>query len=114
MYSSIVTHSFATNAASDLVIFSDGAISTALIKEAILDGSSLLELTSETTLSTSDAKAATGAQVKHIVLSRDVLIDDETFTESVTVANGGNVATNDLIIFADQQVTSEALKLQIN
>jgi hypothetical protein len=30
------------------------------------------------------------------------------------MANGGNVATNDLIIFADQQLTSEALKLQIN
>ncbi len=177
-----VVQFIATNVASDLVIFTDGAISTALIKEAILDGSSLLELTLDTTLSTSDAKAATGAQVKHIVLdsdgagvmglgpkitqlisgssgvdkiyvpagsvvdasnlkasqdevylegdlddytlnynsssnivlSRDVLIDDETFTESVTVANGGNVATNDLIIFADQQVTSEALKLQIN
>lgn len=177
-----VVQFIATNVASDLVIFTDGAISTALIKEAILDGSSLLELTLDTTLSTLDAKAATGAQVKHIVLdsdgagvmglgpkitqlisgssgvdkiyvpagsvvdasnlkasqdevylegdlddytlnynssgnivlSRDVLIDDETFTESVTVANGGNVATNDLIIFADQQVTSEALKLQIN
>jgi predicted outer membrane repeat protein len=177
-----VVQFIATNAASDLVIFTDGAISTALIKEAILDGSSLLDLTLDTTLTTSDAKTATGAQVKHIVLdsdgdgvmalgpkitqlisgssgidkiyvpagsvvdasnlkasqdevylegdlddytlnynsssnfvlSRDVVIDNESFTESVTVANGGNVATNDLIIFADQQLTSEALKLQIN
>ena len=50
----------------------------------------------------------------NIVLSRDVVIDDETFTESVTVANGGNVATNDLLIFLDQQIDTSTLKSQVS
>ena len=49
----------------------------------------------------------------NIVLSRDVVIDDVTHTESVTVANGGNVATNDLVIFADQQLDISTIKQQL-
>ena len=176
-----VVQFIATNAASDLVVFTDGAISAALIKEAILNGNSLMDLTLDTTLTTSDAKTATGAQVKHIVLdsdgagvmglgpnitllisgssgvdqiyvpegsvvdawnlksgqdevyvqgeladydkafdvsgnivlTREVIIDTETYTESITVANGGNVATNDLVIFADQQLDTSSIKLQL-
>jgi hypothetical protein len=49
----------------------------------------------------------------NIVLSRDVEIDDVIHTEEVTVANGGNVATNDLVIFADQQLDTSSIKQQL-
>jgi hypothetical protein len=49
----------------------------------------------------------------NIVLSRDVVIDEITHTEEVTVANGGNVATNDLVIFADQQIDTSSIKQQL-
>jgi hypothetical protein len=49
----------------------------------------------------------------NIVLSRDVVIDEITHTEEVTVANGGNVATNDLVIFADQQLDTSSIKQQL-
>ena len=49
----------------------------------------------------------------NIVLNREVDIDDVTHTESVTVANGGNVATNDLVIFADQQLDISTIKQQL-
>jgi hypothetical protein len=49
----------------------------------------------------------------NIVLSREVVIDDVTYTEEVTVANGGNVATNDLVIFADQQLDTSSIKQQL-
>ena len=49
----------------------------------------------------------------NIVLNRDVDIDEMIHTESVTVANGGNVATNDLVIFADQQLDISTIKQQL-
>ncbi|MCP3428124.1 thrombospondin type 3 repeat-containing protein [Opacimonas viscosa] len=49
----------------------------------------------------------------NIVMTRDVIIETRVVTESITVANGGNVATNDLIIFADQQVDTATLKSRI-
>jgi hypothetical protein len=48
----------------------------------------------------------------NIILTREVTIDTETYTESITVASGGNVATNDLVIFADQQLQTQVLKQQ--
>lgn len=49
----------------------------------------------------------------NIVLNREVDIDDVIHTEEVTVANGGNVATNDLVIFADQQLDTSSIKQQL-
>jgi len=49
----------------------------------------------------------------NIVLTRDVDIDDVIHTEEVTLANGGNVATNDLVIFADQQLDTSTIKQQL-
>ena len=49
----------------------------------------------------------------NIVLSRDVVIDEITHTEEVIVANGGNVATNDLVIFVDQQLDTSSIKQQL-
>jgi len=48
----------------------------------------------------------------NITLTRNVIVNDENVTEQVTVASGGNVATNDLVIFADQQLQTQALKEQ--
>jgi predicted outer membrane repeat protein len=49
----------------------------------------------------------------NIVLNREVDIDDVIHTELVTLANGGNVATNDLVIFADQQLDTSSIKQQL-
>mgnify|MGYP007043435755 FL=1 len=49
----------------------------------------------------------------NIVLSRDVAIDNETQSERVVLASGGNAATNDLVIFKDQQVDTATLKQQV-
>ena len=49
----------------------------------------------------------------NIVLSRDVVVEDETQSERVILASGGNAATNDLVIFKDQQVDTATLKQQV-
>ena len=49
----------------------------------------------------------------NIVLSRDVVVDDETQSERVVLASGGNAATNDLVIFKDQQIDTATLKQQV-
>ena len=49
----------------------------------------------------------------NIVLSRDVAVDDETQSERVVLASGGNAATNDLVIFKDQQIDTATLKQQV-
>ena len=49
----------------------------------------------------------------NIVLSRDVVVEDETQSERVVLASGGNAATNDLVIFKDQQVDTVTLKQQV-
>jgi hypothetical protein len=45
----------------------------------------------------------------NIILTRDT----ETYTESITVASGNNVAMNDLVIFADQQLDAASLRLNV-
>ena len=171
----------ATSSASDLLVFTDGAISTADIKAAVTSGTPLADLTLDTTSKALDDKTTTGATVKHIVLdnngaglmalgpnistlisgssgvdqiyvpagsnvdasnlkssqdeiylqgnradytsefdssgnivlSRDVVVEDETQSERVVLASGGNAATNDLVIFTDQQVDTATLKQQV-
>jgi hypothetical protein len=49
----------------------------------------------------------------NIVLSRDVVVDDESQSERVVLASGGNAATNDLVIFTDQQLDTATLKQQV-
>ena len=46
-------------------------------------------------------------------VTNEIDIDDITHTASVTLANGGNVATNDLVIFADQQLDTSSIKQQL-
>ena len=171
----------ASNTAADVLVFSDGAISTSEVKTAVLNNTDLTTLTLDTSVSAMDDKVTTGAQVKHIILdnngagamalgpniqtlisgssgvdqiyvpegsvvdasnlksgqdkvyvqgeladynkaldpsgniilTREVTIDTETYTESITVASGGNVATNDLVIFADQQLDTASLRLNM-
>jgi Zn-dependent metalloprotease len=49
----------------------------------------------------------------NIVLSRDVVVDDESQSERVVLASGGNAATNDLVIFKDRQIETATLKQQV-
>lgn len=49
----------------------------------------------------------------NIILTREVTIDTETYIESIIVASRGNVATNDLVIFADQQLDTASLRLNV-
>jgi hypothetical protein len=81
---------------------------------SIVDASNLKsgrdEITLEGNLADYDIMLDTSG---NIVLSRDVVIDEITHTEEVTVANGGNVATNDLVIFADQQLDISSIKQQL-
>jgi len=175
-----VVQFIASNTAADVLVFSDGAISTSEVKTAVLNNTDLTTLTLDTSVSAMDDKVTTGAQVKHIILdndgagamalgpniqtlisgssgvdqiyvpegsvvdasnlksgqdevyvqgdladydkafdtsgniilTREVTIDTETYTESIAVASGGNVATNDLVIFADQQLQTQVLKQQ--
>ena len=170
----------ATASAADVLVFTDGAISTSAIKDAIINETPMGDLVLDTSVSALDTKPTTGATVKHIVLdnngagvmalgpnistlisgssgmdhiyvpagsvvdasnlksgqdeiylegaltdysltldnsgnitlTRDITVNDENVTEQVTVASGGNVATNDLVIFADQQLQTQALKEQ--
>ena len=176
-----VVQFIASNTAADVLVFSDGAISTSEVKTAVLNNTDLTTLTLDTSVSAMDDKVTTGAQVKHIILdndgagamalgpniqtlisgssgvdqiyvpegsvvdasnlksgqdevyvqgdladydkafdtsgniilTREVTIDTETYTESIKVANGGNPATNDLIIFADQQLDAATLKREV-
>ncbi|MCP3429753.1 hypothetical protein, partial [Opacimonas viscosa] len=171
----------ATASAADMLIFTDGALSTELVKAAVSAQTPLTDLTLDTSIKALDDKTITGATVKHIVLSseggsvmglgpsiktlisgnsgidqiyvpagsivdasnlksgrdeitvegnladydirlnssgnivlnREIDIDDVIHTESVTIANGGNVATNDLVIFADQQLDTSSIKQQL-
>ena len=171
----------ATASAADVLVFTDGAISTSVIKDAIINETPMDDLVLDNSVSALDTKPISGGTVKHIVLdnngagvmalgpnistlisgssgidhiyvpagsvvdasnlksgqdelyvegnradyyksfdnsgnivmTRDVIIEAEVVTESITVASGGNVATNDLIIFADQQVDTATLKSRI-
>lgn len=173
-----VVQFLATSTASDLLVFTDGALTAQEVKEALLDDTALTTLTLNTSIRALDEKTVTGASVKHIVLdsdgdgvmalgpniatlisgssgvdqiyvpagsvmdvanlkgsqdevylqgnaseyassfdnsgnivlTREVTIDDELYNEQVTIASGGNVASNDLIIFADQQQDSATLR----
>ena len=170
----------ATASAADVLVFTDGAISTSAIKDAIINETPMSDLVLDNSVSALDTKPISGATVKHIVLdnngagvmalgpnistlisgssgidqiyvpagsavdasnlksgqdeiylegaladysltldnsgnitlTRDVSVNDKNVTEQVTVASGGNVATNDLVIFADQQLQTQSLKQQ--
>ena len=170
----------ATASAADVLVFTDGAISTSAIKDAVINETPMDDLVLDSSVNALDTKPTTGGTVKHIVLdnngagvmalgpnistlisgssgidqiyvpagsvvdasnlksgqdeiylegaladysltldnsgnitlTRDVSVNDENVTEQVTVASGGNVATNDLVIFADQQLQTQVLKEQ--
>jgi hypothetical protein len=170
----------ATASAADVLVFTDGAISTSDIKDAVINETPMGDLVLDNSVSALDTKPISGGTVKHIVLDnngagvmalgpnistlisgssgidqiyvpagsvvdasnlksgqdeiylegaladysltldnsgnitliRDVTVNDEDVTEQVTVASGGNVATNDLVIFADQQLQTQVLKQQ--
>ena len=162
------------------MVFTDGAISTSAIKDAVINETPMDDLVLDSSVNALDTKPTTGGTVKHIVLdnngagvmalgpnistlisgssgidqiyvpagsvvdasnlksgqdeiylegaladysltldnsgnitlTRDITVNDENVTEQVTVASGGNVATNDLVIFADQQLQTQVLKQQ--
>jgi hypothetical protein len=170
----------ATASAADVLVFTDGAISTSVIKDAIINETPMDDLVLDNSVSVLDTKPISGGTVKHIVLdnngagvmtlgpnistlisgssgidhiyvpagsvvdasnlksgqdeiylegalaeynltldnsgnitlTRYITVNDENVTEQVTVASGGNVATNDLVIFADQQLQTQVLKQQ--
>ena len=87
----------ATASAEDTLIFTDGALSSADVKVAVSGQTPLTDLTFDTSIKSLDDKTISGATVKHIVLNSD----------------GGNVATNDLVIFADQQLDTSTIKQQL-
>ena len=171
----------ATASAADELVFTDGAISTADVKAAVINETPMGDLVLDNSVSALDTKLISGGTVKHIVLdnngagvmalgpnistlisgssgvdqiyvpagsvvdasnlksgqdeiylegaladyslsldnsgnitlTRDITVNDENVTEQVTVASGSNVATNDLVIFTDQQVDTATLKQQV-
>lgn len=171
----------ATASAADELVFTDGAISTADVKAAVINETPMGDLVLDNSVSALDTKPISGGTVKHIVLdnngagvmalgpnistlisgssgvdqiyvpagsvvdasnlksgqdeiylegaladyslsldnsgnitlTRDITVNDENVTEQVTVASGSNVATNDLVIFTDQQVDTATLKQQV-
>jgi hypothetical protein len=61
----------ATASAADVLVFTDGAISTSAIKDAIINETSMDDLVLDSSVSALDTKPISGGTVKHIVLDNN-------------------------------------------